>query len=98
MKHEIKLTENDLKKIHGEDYQKFKDKILTTCWCGNCSSDTVTTIVNYKIFLNDLDDVILRGLCKKCGARINRYLETGEVEKYRKIIKKIRQAKENQKQ
>lgn len=91
-KKEIKLTETDLKTIYGPEYNFFREKILSNCFCFRCKDRGYdTTIVDYEIFLNDINDVILRGFCAACGGSVNRYLETGEVNKYLPRIKKVRQ-------
>lgn len=89
-KKQIEITKEDLICIHGNDYQLFEEKIIPNCYCAKCNSHYQSTIVNYKIFLNDLNDVILRGFCGKCSNPINRYLETSEVEKYQERIEKVR--------
>lgn len=71
---EIEITEEDLKLIHGDDYKLFREKIIPNCNCTKCNSHFRSTIVNYKIFLNDLKDIILKGFCAKCGNTVNRYL------------------------
>lgn len=77
------MTEEDLKLIYGDDYGFFQSKILSNCYCANClESKYDSTIVSYEIFLNDLNDIILKGLCAKCGGKIGRYVETGEVAEY----------------
>ena len=83
----IQITQEDLKFIYGEDYTIFKQKILPNCFCNCCAEDkNLTTIVNFKIFLNDLNDVVLKGFCHKCGKPVGRYIETGEVPKYEKRV------------
>lgn len=90
-KKQIKITEDDLKFIYGDGYGFFQSKILSNCCCGACpESKYDSTIVNYEIFLDDLNDIILKGFCAKCGGKIGRYLETGEVEKYLPRIKKVK--------
>ncbi len=51
----------------------------------------MVTIVNYEIFINDLNDVELQGFCSVCGGRVGRYSETGEVKKYVPRVKKVRE-------
>lgn len=85
---QIKITEEDFKFIYGDDYGFFQSKILSNCYCAVCLGNSA--IVNYVSFINDLDDVILRGFCAKCGGRIGRYLETGEVEEFLPRIKQLR--------
>lgn len=89
-KKELKITQDDLKNIYGKDYKLFKNKILSNCYCTQCKTPYTSTIINYQIFLNDINDTILRGFCKECNGKVNRYLETGEVLKYLTRIQKIK--------
>ena len=89
-KKQIKITKEDLITIHGKDYPLFEEKIIPNCYCGKCKTPYQSIIVNYEIYLNDLNDIILEGFCAKCGNRIGRYLETGEVPEYQERIKKIK--------
>lgn len=88
---QIKITKEDLIALHGEEYPIFEKKIIPNCFCAKCDTNYASTIIDYEIFLNDLNDVILEGFCAKCGSRVNRYLETGEVEKYQEAIVKIKE-------
>lgn len=90
-KKQIKITKEDLVAIYGKDYPMFEEKIIPNCYCHTCQTPYQSTIVQYEIFVNDLNDLILQGLCEKCGSRINRYLETGEVPEYQERIRKIKQ-------
>ena len=87
MKKELPLTLPDLKIIWAEDWDFLVDKILPNCLCHTCK--TQTTIVEFKIVVNDLNDIILKGHCAVCGDTVNRYTETGENEEYVRRIKKI---------
>lgn len=91
-KNEIKLTNEDLVFIYGDDYPKFLEIFITNCFCNFCQPPAKynSTIVDYEIFLNDLDDVILRGFCAVCKNPVGRYLETGEVAIFEKRIKSVR--------
>lgn len=92
-KKELKITEKNLKYIYGKDYKFFENKILLNSYSSQCKTLYTSIIVNYQIFLNDLNDIILRGFCKKCNGKVNRYLETGEVPDYLSRIKKLRNKK-----
>lgn len=87
----IKITKEDLIAIHGEDYHLFEKRIIPNCFCAKCNTPYASTIINYEIFLNDLNDIVLEGFCAKCGSKINRYLETGGVERYHEAIDRIRE-------
>lgn len=88
----IEITKKDFVKILGDDWQEFEEKIIPNCFCGHCwDGEQTVSIVDYKIFLNNLGDVILRGFCAECGKRVNRYVETGEVARYASRIKQLRE-------
>ena len=89
-KKQIEISKEDLRNIYGNNFHSLEEKIIPNCWCGKCNPSHPSTIVNYKIYLNDLNDIILEGACAKCKSPINRYLETGEVDKYQKDINKVR--------
>ena len=90
-KKQIKITKEDLGVIYGRDYHFFEEKIIPNCYCPKCKTPYQSTIVNYEIFLNDLNDILLQGFCDKCGSHMNRYLETGEVPEYQGRIRKIKE-------
>lgn len=95
-KNSIKITEEDLQKIltlpvipDGDPGFSSLKEILTNCFC-RCAPNNVTTIIDYEIFLNDLNDIILRGKCKNCEGPVGRYVETGEVTEYEDVIEEVR--------
>lgn len=90
-KKQVEITKQNLVAIYGKDYYLFEEKIIPNCYCHTCKMPYQSTIVNYEIFLNDLNDIILKGFCAKCGNPVNRYLETGEAPEYQKRIKSIRE-------
>lgn len=87
MKKELPLTLTQLKIILKNDWNFFEEKIIPNCFCNVCLR--VVKIVNFKIVVNDLYDVILKGECFGCGNFVNRYVETGENREYVKGIKKV---------
>lgn len=91
-KTEIRITDDDMKAIFGPDYASFESTIIPNCFCSTCTlgQNKSVTIVDYDIFLNDLNDIILRGSCAICKGPVGRYVETGEVEEYEGRIKGVR--------
>lgn len=89
-KNKIEITESNLRNIFKADFPDFEKNILENVYCANCSSSYGSVITDFRIFLNDLNDVILEGFCKNCDHPVARYVETGEVEKYLEPIKKIK--------
>ena len=86
MNKETQITKTQLRIILGKDWKYFEEKILSNCLCGKCHC--IVRMVDYKIFLNDLCDIIFKGTCVICGARVNRYVEVGENEIFVKKVKK----------
>lgn len=86
----IEISKSNLISILDEDFDAFEKNIINHVYCASCDSSYNSTIVNYSIFLNDLDDVLLEGFCEKCNHPVNRYVETGEVAKYQKKIAKVK--------
>lgn len=87
---DLEITNEDLRRIHGSDWEKFLKKIIRNCYCGHCQSNYDSIIIEYKIFLNDLNDIVLKGKCRTCKRPIARYAETGEVPQYSKRIEEVR--------
>jgi len=86
----MKITKEQLKYILGDDWGIFEEKILTSCFCRKCEDENITRIVDWQAELSDINDVVLRGKCAKCGASICRVSETGEREEYLGRIKEIK--------
>ena len=51
-------------------------------------------LIQYKVFVNDLNDLVMRGLCSGCHTIAARYVETGEdPEKVERIKAVVRERK-----
>lgn len=72
----IEITGEDTKLIMGDSFTFFP-QLLDNCFCAKCE-DHQTTIINYRAYLNNLQDISLQGECAKCGQAVGRYIETGE--------------------
>ena len=75
---EIEIGIDDVEFIMGEGYETGFKIMVNSVWCSNCKNHYKGSIVNYKIFLNHLGDIILRGQCNTCKEDVGRYIETGE--------------------
>jgi hypothetical protein len=67
-------------------------KLTQNVYCGHCDGyfgKNVTEIVNYKIWLEKRNDIILEGHCKKCNGSVARFIETGEHENIHSQVDKI---------
>lgn len=63
---DVEITQKELHEIVGEKWKDY-EKLLDNCYCGCDRDNHITTIVEYKVFVNDMYDIVLRGHCKKCG-------------------------------
>ena len=72
---EIQIQLEDVELIMGKNYPSLRS-ILTSVFCARCSDQT--SIENYKIYLDDTNDIIFDGHCSKCESQVSRYVETGE--------------------
>lgn len=90
---ELELDSEDVELIMGEDIEKLTF-LLQNAFCAHCTKRT-TTVTNYRIFLNDLDDLIFRGECIRCQKPVARYIETGENKEYAAIARHIRRVRED---
>lgn len=73
---EIEISLEDVALIMGDSYSFFP-RILKNCFCGKCENH-ITTIVMYRIYLDPLQDIVLKGNCASCGHQVGRHIETGE--------------------
>lgn len=90
---EIEIGPLQLQLILGETW---KEKIQLYSQSFFCDCNTRNReLVNYKSYINDLNDVILKGWCSACKTIATNYIETGErpgieniADKFRKLNSK----------
>ena len=65
---------------------------MPNCFCGVCykKNEEPTTIINYQISIDYLNNAILQGFCNECKGKVGRYVEIGEIAEYRLRITKIK--------
>lgn len=88
----IEINLEDIELIMGDSFSFFPT-ILNNCFCAKCENHQ-TSIINYKAFLNNLQDISLKGECKRCGQQVGRYIETGESKESAEAANHIRKIKE----
>lgn len=71
---EIEISLEDVELIMGKNFQKLHI-FLESAFCIECSGQTA--VVDYVIYLDDVNDLIFEGYCLKCKAPVSRYIETG---------------------
>ena len=88
---EIEIEIEDVKIILGDEFKELH-VFLETTYCGECA-ETTTTIENFKIYLDKLDDLIFVGQCIKCKGQVSRVVETGETKNTAEVARHIRTIK-----
>ena len=53
--------------------EAFRQTLLANIWCGKCADGT--TIVNFRGEVEG-GDLILRGVCSRCGSQVARHIES----------------------
>jgi hypothetical protein len=86
-KDEIEIGPLHLRQMLMESWDQL-DIFLESIFC-TCGVES-KKLVQYKPYLNNLNDVILRGKCSGCNTIATRYIETGERKGVELIAKRIR--------
>lgn len=84
-----KLNLQQVKYIFGKDWSNIENKILTNCFCDCKKAGETARIIDYDIYLDELNDLTFKGKCVDCGQEIARRIETGENPECLKRIKEI---------
>lgn len=85
---EIEIGPLQLQLMFGQSCKDNIDIAVNSIFC-DCGAQN-RKLINYKSYLNDLNDVILKGWCSSCKTVASRYIETGEKKGIEKIANKIR--------
>jgi predicted DCC family thiol-disulfide oxidoreductase YuxK len=52
-------------------------------------------MVDLKVVLNEMDDLIFQGKCRYCNGKMKRYIELGENKEYHMRTQLIKESKQN---
>jgi len=88
---EIEIDIEDVKIIMGDEFDELH-LCLETTFCGECP-DHNTTIENFKIYLDKLNDLVFVGQCFKCKGPVTRVVETGETKDTADVARHIKMIK-----
>ncbi|OGD57337.1 hypothetical protein A2V71_00765 [Candidatus Berkelbacteria bacterium RBG_13_40_8] len=75
---DVKISREIAEEILGENEENNLKIYENNIFCGKCNSSYTGQMKTEFYFLNDLGDIVLSGKCKKCGNKVNRYIESGE--------------------
>ena len=88
-KSDIEITSFEMNRIF--EVSPFPlDVLLSNFFCSECHNISTKTIINYKVYINKINDTIFRGECSNCKNLAARYLETSEIEEPLNVTKAIR--------
>lgn len=85
---EIEIGPLQRQLMFGQSWNDDIDIGINSIFC-DCGAQN-RKLINYKRYLNDLNDVILKGWCSSCKTIASRYIEIGEKKGIEKIANNIR--------
>lgn len=87
---DLPLNQWELRLMLGEEWEYFSHILQNFyCSCGEIGRE----LVDYKVFLDNHNDIILRGSCSICDSPAARTISTSEVEENVIVAKRIRKEK-----
>ena len=89
---DIELNEWEYQLVMGEAWEH-RDLFINNFFC-NCGVEN-RKLIDVKVYLNDINDIILRGKCSGCNTIAARYIETGENPDSAEAGKRIRKMKKD---
>ncbi|MHA2032645.1 MAG: hypothetical protein ACW99Q_25015 [Candidatus Kariarchaeaceae archaeon] len=89
---DIELNPWEFQLVMGEAWDD-REILINNFFC-DCKSPN-RQLIGYKIYLNDINDIILRGKCSGCKTIVARYIETGENSKSVEAANRIRKMKKD---
>lgn len=87
---DIELNDWEFRLVMGDSWDD-QHIYLNSIFC-SCGAPE-KTLIDFKVYLNDLNDLVLRGLCSGCNTIASRYIETGENPETSTVADRIRKAK-----
>ena len=85
---EVEIGPLQLRSMFGHSCAEDIEIAINSIFC-DCGVEH-KQLINYKSYINDLNDVILKGWCSSCKTIAARYIETGERKGVERIAGKIR--------
>ena len=89
-KTDIELNEWEYQLVMGEAWEH-RDLFINNFFC-TCGEET-KQLIDVKVYLNNINDIVLRGICSGCNTIAARYIETGENPDSAEAAKRIRKMK-----
>lgn len=87
---DVELNQWEFRLVMGESWQH-RDLFIENFACDCNSPDK--KLIDFKVYVNDLNDLVLRGKCSGCNTIAARYIETGENKESCKAAERIKKMK-----
>lgn len=83
MEEETPISLEDLKFIVRDEYELIVGLARHHAFCPTCiKNGEKPEMINFKLYLSELDDVTFEGTCKNCENKIARYVGIGEAPEF----------------
>lgn len=87
---DIELNQWEFQLIMGEAWDD-REIFINNFFC-DCKSPN-RQLIDFKVYLNDINDIVINGICSGCKTIAARYIETGENAKSIEAAERIRKMK-----
>ena len=91
-KTDIELNDWEFQLVMGEAWEN-RNLLINNFFCDCKASDR--RLIDYKVYLTKLNDIVLKGKCSSCNTIAARYIETGENPESAEAGKRIRKLKKD---
>ncbi|MCT4601754.1 MAG: hypothetical protein N4A59_02465 [Marinifilum sp.] len=90
---EIKLNVFQLNILLNEEEKAAYDHIVQEgTYCVHCKEMCEEGVDVKENFLNEMNDILIKGKCKKCNGRVSRFIEYGEFDEFREKALRFRKS------
>ena len=91
--HDIELNQWEFRLVMGDHWEGLHEVIHSFfCDCGN--DDRI--LIDYKVYLTDEDDLVLKGKCSSCEGIASVFIETGDCKEKLDAADRIRDSRQKQ--
>jgi len=91
----IALIDSKKSYIIGDRFIQIKQVLEKNIYCSKCEKQHQAAMGIKTIEINSLNDILFSGVCRNCGNKVARYLETGENQVFVERINVLRNKLKN---
>lgn len=75
-----------------EEKEAYKYIVQEATYCVHCKDMCINGVDVKESILNDMNDILIKGTCKKCNGKVSRFIEYGEFEDFVERANSLREA------